>query len=157
MGKDSQSSVVDFDLRVHGIEGLRVVDGSVIPVGSPYLAVPEVLALAERASDLILEANMEEHQHLAMQLMEVPTIRAETVTTSALKSSLGSHFTIMEAVAYLDASFPIEGLLARPNRVPLGAPVALVGAILAAMVGGLALARHRGAAVQAEAKYALLA
>merc|ERR1712039_979475 len=54
MGREHHNSVVDHKLRVHGITGLRVVDGSVIPVGSPYLAVPEVLALAERASDLLI-------------------------------------------------------------------------------------------------------
>merc|ERR1719333_1806439 len=55
MGRTPRDSVVDHKLLVHGIAGLRVVDGSVIPVGSPYLAVPEVLALAERASEFIQE------------------------------------------------------------------------------------------------------
>jgi len=54
MGKDLKDSVVDYELRVHGIKNLRIVDGSVIPQGSPYLALPEVMALAERAADLVL-------------------------------------------------------------------------------------------------------
>jgi len=53
MGKDPRTSVVDLMLRVHGVKGLRVVDGSVIPQSTPFLAMPEVLALAERAADLI--------------------------------------------------------------------------------------------------------
>jgi len=55
MGTDPRTSVVDPMLRVHGVKGLRVVDGSVLPSSTPYLAMPEVLMLAERAADLILD------------------------------------------------------------------------------------------------------
>ncbi|CAK0858495.1 unnamed protein product, partial [Prorocentrum cordatum] len=55
MGTDPRTSVVDPTLRVHGIRGLRIVDGSVLPSSTPYLAMPEVLMLAERAADLILD------------------------------------------------------------------------------------------------------
>merc|ERR1712107_53166 len=55
MGTDPCSSVVDLSLKVHGIRGLRIVDGSVLPSNTPYLAMPEVLMMAERASDLITD------------------------------------------------------------------------------------------------------
>jgi choline dehydrogenase len=55
MGTDPRTSVVDPMLRVHGIRGLRIVDGSVLPSSTPYLAMPEVLMLAERSVDLILD------------------------------------------------------------------------------------------------------
>ena len=46
-------AVVDPELRVHGIAGLRVADASVMPVipNAPLHAT--VLAIAERAADLI--------------------------------------------------------------------------------------------------------
>lgn len=53
MGPYAGTSVVDLELRVHGIAGLRVVDASVFPdivSGHPVLAV---IAVAEKASDLI--------------------------------------------------------------------------------------------------------
>merc|ERR1712151_809779 len=53
MGADPRTSVVDTSLRVHGVRNLRIVDGSAIPASTPFLALPEVVMLAERAADLI--------------------------------------------------------------------------------------------------------
>jgi choline dehydrogenase-like flavoprotein len=46
-------SVVDADLRVQGVDGLRVADASIMPTlirGNPNAAV---IAIAEKAADLI--------------------------------------------------------------------------------------------------------
>lgn len=53
MGQDPATSAVDPHLRVHGIQALRVIDTSVFPDQvSGHPCVP-VIALAERAADLI--------------------------------------------------------------------------------------------------------
>ncbi len=52
MGTDSDA-VVDEQLRVNGVEGLRVVDASVMPVVPRGNTNAPTIALAERASDLI--------------------------------------------------------------------------------------------------------
>jgi choline dehydrogenase len=52
LGSD-QGSVVDLDLRVRGVDGLRVADASVMPAIPTANTNATVLAIAERAADLI--------------------------------------------------------------------------------------------------------
>jgi choline dehydrogenase-like flavoprotein len=55
MGReDDQMAVCDPRLRVRGVTGLRVVDASVFPTIPSLNPVGTVMALAERASDLIV-------------------------------------------------------------------------------------------------------
>lgn len=55
MGNDNMA-VVDSALRIHGIEGLRVVDASIMPTLVRGHTNAAVIMLAEKAADLIKEA-----------------------------------------------------------------------------------------------------
>jgi choline dehydrogenase len=50
---DTDMSVVDSELRVHGVSGLRVADGSVMPSIPSANTAATVYAIAERAAELI--------------------------------------------------------------------------------------------------------
>ena len=54
MGVDAMA-VVDARLRVHGVAGLRVVDGSVMPTLVSGNTHAPIVMLAEKAADMIRE------------------------------------------------------------------------------------------------------
>jgi choline dehydrogenase len=47
-------AVVDDSLQVHGLEGLRVVDASIMPMLPSANTFAATLAIAEKGADLIL-------------------------------------------------------------------------------------------------------
>ena len=57
MGPDAGADVVDHRLRVHGIDGLRVVDVSIFPTLTTGNTNAPAIMVGEKASDLILEDN----------------------------------------------------------------------------------------------------
>ncbi len=64
MGQDEQA-VVDSQLRVHGVKGLRVVDASIMPVITRGNTQAPVMMIAEKAAELILQG--QKHPVLQVQ------------------------------------------------------------------------------------------
>jgi choline dehydrogenase len=55
MGATPGQSVVDAALRVHGAQGLRVVDASVFPTVTSANTNAPTMMVAQKAADLILQ------------------------------------------------------------------------------------------------------
>jgi choline dehydrogenase len=53
MGSSPSTSVLDSRLKVHGVEGLRVCDASAFPTQVSGHPTAVIIAMAERAADLI--------------------------------------------------------------------------------------------------------
>ena len=62
---DSPSSVVDDQLRVHGMQGLRVIDASIMPRMISANLNASTMMIADKASDLIRGKNAPEAVRLA--------------------------------------------------------------------------------------------
>ncbi len=56
IGPRKDGGVLSSDFRVHGTEGLRVVDASVFPRIPGFFIVCAIYMIAEKAADVILEA-----------------------------------------------------------------------------------------------------
>ena len=52
---DNPTTVVDDHLRVHGLQGLRVIDASIMPNMPSANLNASVIAIAEKGADLVLE------------------------------------------------------------------------------------------------------
>ncbi|XP_021203676.2 glucose dehydrogenase [FAD, quinone] isoform X1 [Bombyx mori] len=63
MGDNSTESVVDFQLRVHGIEGLRIIDASVMPSHVRGGIFAPTLMIAEKGAKMILKDWKENKGH----------------------------------------------------------------------------------------------
>ncbi len=57
MGPDPRQAVVDHELRVHGLQGLRVIDASVFPTLTSGNTNAPTIMLAEKGADLVLASN----------------------------------------------------------------------------------------------------
>jgi choline dehydrogenase len=56
MGRDASDSVLDSELRVHGIDGLRVADSSAYPTIPSSNTNAPTIALGEKAADIVRRA-----------------------------------------------------------------------------------------------------
>ena len=54
MGTDNMSVVDPLTMRVHGLDGLRIVDGSVIPYITNGNLYAPIMMIAEKSADIIL-------------------------------------------------------------------------------------------------------
>ncbi|MGO4250283.1 GMC oxidoreductase, partial [Paenarthrobacter sp. RAF54_2] len=64
MGNDDQSVVDPHSFRVHGVEGLRVVDASLMPSIPNANTYAPVMMIAEKAADVILNKDPLPAEHV---------------------------------------------------------------------------------------------
>ncbi|KOB67734.1 Glucose dehydrogenase [acceptor] [Operophtera brumata] len=63
MGENSTESVVDFQLRLHGVEGLRIIDASVMPTHVRGGLLAATMMIAEKGAKMIIKDWKENKGH----------------------------------------------------------------------------------------------
>lgn len=63
MGENSTVSVVDFQLRLHGVEGLRIIDASVMPTHVRGGLMAATMMIAEKGAKMIIKDWKENKGH----------------------------------------------------------------------------------------------
>ena len=103
MGVDDDAVVDPDSLRVHGLEGLRVVDAAVMPsVTNANINAPVVM-IAERGADMILGNDQLAPEPVA--LLPLPRRRTDQTTTGECGSLSGETPPYqLEPVTFRDVS-----------------------------------------------------
>ncbi|PSN35009.1 hypothetical protein C0J52_09837, partial [Blattella germanica] len=88
MGTNEETSVVDTELRVHGIGHLRVIDASVIPITISGNINAPIMMVAEKGADMILTYwAHEDHHQQTLEWFAMPTHGMEDVQEEMLSFS----------------------------------------------------------------------
>ncbi len=74
-----RGAVLDSRFRVHGVNGLRVVDASVFPKIPGYFILTPILMISEKAADVLLAERGDVVYPRALQVKEAAAIRARRV------------------------------------------------------------------------------
>ena len=83
IGRREQGGVLDSNFRVHGVDGLRVVDASVFPRIPGFFIASAVYMIGEKAADVILAPSREPRCRLTTNLPQARRPRPWPTTSSS--------------------------------------------------------------------------
>jgi len=132
MGQDDQA-VVDERLRVHGVEGLRVIDASIMPTIVNGHTMAPTLMIAEKGADLIREQVMK--MQLITRAIGAPLNRIDGAQKVTGAARYAYEYPV-ESVTYV---FPVQSTIAKGRIVSIDASAAR------ALPGVIAVLSHENA------------
>ena len=149
-----KGAVLDSHFRVHGVQGLRVVDASVFPKIPGYFILAPIFMVSEKAADTILKESRDESYPDAVRVFEEEAIRKRREIALVAEDNVRATVPVAPPVASAGAAFghPIAKTI--PSKENDRQPRNIIG--LALSGGGVRSATFALGVLQAFAKRNLL-
>jgi choline dehydrogenase-like flavoprotein len=120
-----REAVLDSRFKVHGVQGLRIVDASVFPKIPGYFILAPIFMISEKAADTLIEDSVSQVYPARFEAAEAAAIRARRVKAGRPADSAGGRKPELERLPDQTVGLALSGGGIRSSTFALGVLQAL--------------------------------